>query len=107
MFFPEGAVRVHVYGQPVDMHRSFDGLYALVRHVLGLDPLSGAGLGHRGHSKDHRPDLKQMVVGMVLDNTGNVLSRSLVKPHTAAYRQVGARKNPATMSGSFCSRRSV
>lgn len=42
MFFPEGAVRVHVYGQPVDMRKSFDGLYALARHVLGLDPLSGA-----------------------------------------------------------------
>jgi transposase len=42
MFFPEGAVRVHVYGQPVDMRKSFDGLYALARHVLGFDPLSGA-----------------------------------------------------------------
>ncbi len=42
MFFPEGTVRVHVYGQPVDMRKSFDGLYALTRHALGLDPLSGA-----------------------------------------------------------------
>ena len=42
MFFPEGAVRVHVYGQPVDMRQSFDGLYALTRHALGCDPLSGA-----------------------------------------------------------------
>ena len=41
MFFPEGAVRVHVYGQPVDMRKSFDGLYALTRHALGCDPLSG------------------------------------------------------------------
>lgn len=42
MFFPEGTVRVHVYGRPVDMRKSFDGLYALTRHALGLDPLSGA-----------------------------------------------------------------
>lgn len=42
MFFPEGTVRVHVYGQPVDMRKSFDGLQALVRHTLGCDPLSGA-----------------------------------------------------------------
>lgn len=42
MFFPEGQVRVHLYGQPVDMRCSFDGLYALTRHELGLDPLSGA-----------------------------------------------------------------
>lgn len=41
MFFPEGQVRVHVYGQPVDMRKSFDGLYALTRQELGLDPLSG------------------------------------------------------------------
>ncbi|RMH14524.1 MAG: IS1634 family transposase [Gemmatimonadetes bacterium] len=30
----------------------------------------GQSLGRRGHSKDHRPDLKQMVVGAVLDGEG-------------------------------------
>ncbi len=30
----------------------------------------GQSLGQYGHSKDHRPDLKQMVVGAVLDGTG-------------------------------------
>jgi len=38
MFFPEGLVQVFVYGQPVNMRLSFDGLYALVRHALGEDP---------------------------------------------------------------------
>lgn len=42
MFFPEGGVRVWVYGQPTDMRKSFDGLYALVRNALRQDPLSGA-----------------------------------------------------------------
>jgi transposase len=41
MFFPEGRLRVHLYGQPVDMRKSFDGLYALARHGLKQDPLSG------------------------------------------------------------------
>lgn len=41
MFFPEGQVRVHVYGRPADMRRSFDGLYALTCQELGQDPLSG------------------------------------------------------------------
>jgi transposase len=41
MFFPEGQLRVHLYGQPVDMRKSFDGLYALTRHGLKQDPLSG------------------------------------------------------------------
>jgi len=42
MFFPEGGVRVFVYGQPTDMRKSFDGLYALVRNALLQDPLSGS-----------------------------------------------------------------
>ena len=41
MFFPEGQVRVYVYGQPVDMRRSFDGLYALAKNEMKLNPLSG------------------------------------------------------------------
>ncbi len=31
----------------------------------------GESLGEYGHSKDHRPDLKQMVVGALLDGEGN------------------------------------
>ena len=41
MFFPEGQIRVHLYGYPTDMRKSFDGLYALTREGLGQDPLSG------------------------------------------------------------------
>ena len=41
MFFPEGQVRVHLYGEPVDARKSFDGLHALTKHALGVDPLSG------------------------------------------------------------------
>ena len=41
MFFPEGQVRVFLYGHPVSMRLSFDGLYALARHVMLQDPLSG------------------------------------------------------------------
>ena len=42
MFFPEGQIRVHLYGEPTDMRKSFDGLQALTRHGLGADPLNGA-----------------------------------------------------------------
>jgi len=41
MFFPEGQVRVYLYGQPADLRRSFDGLQALVRQGLARDPLDG------------------------------------------------------------------
>ena len=41
MFFPEGTVRVHLYGRPVDMRKSYDGLYVLARHELQFDPTNG------------------------------------------------------------------
>ena len=41
MFFPEGQVRVFLYGEPTSMRLSFDGLYALARHSMRQDPLSG------------------------------------------------------------------
>jgi transposase len=42
MFFPEGQIRVHLYGEPCDMRKSFDGLQALVRQELGRNPLDGS-----------------------------------------------------------------
>ena len=41
MFFPEGRVRVFLYGQPTDMRKSYDGLYALARQGFEADPLAG------------------------------------------------------------------
>jgi len=41
MFFPEGRIRVFLYGQPTDMRKSFDALYALARGGWQEDPLSG------------------------------------------------------------------
>lgn len=41
MFFPEGQIRVRLYGEPCDMRKSFDGLQALVRHGLEADPTDG------------------------------------------------------------------
>ncbi len=34
-------VAVWAYGRPVDMRKSFDGLWAVVRDELGRDPMSG------------------------------------------------------------------
>lgn len=41
MFFPEGQIRVFVYGKPTSMRLSYDGLYALAKHAIGRDPLEG------------------------------------------------------------------
>ena len=41
MFFPESRVRVYLYGQAVDMRKSFDGLYAVARAAFPQDPTGG------------------------------------------------------------------
>jgi transposase len=48
----------------------------------------GETIGQRGHSKDHRPDLKQMVVGMVLDQQGNPLCSELWPGNTADVKSL-------------------
>ena len=48
----------------------------------------GKTIGRRGHSKDHRPDLKQMVVGMVLDHNGNPLCTELWPGNTADVKSL-------------------
>jgi transposase len=43
----------------------------------------GETIGQYGHSKDHRPDLKQMVVGAVLDGEANPVSSEMWPGNTA------------------------
>jgi transposase len=50
----------------------------------------GETLGERGHSKDHRPDLKQMVVGMVLDRNGDPICSELWPGNTADVKSLVA-----------------
>lgn len=42
MLFSPSVRRILCYRDPVDMRKSFDGLVALVKSVLGEDPLSGS-----------------------------------------------------------------
>jgi transposase len=48
----------------------------------------GESIGKRGHSKDHRPDLNQMVVGMVLDGNGNPVCSELWPGNTADVKSL-------------------
>ena len=43
----------------------------------------GETLGARGHSKDHRPDLQQMIVGVVIDGQGRPICSELWPGNTA------------------------
>lgn len=40
MCFPKARIRVQVYGRPVDLRQSFDGLIALTGQALREDPVS-------------------------------------------------------------------
>ena len=48
----------------------------------------GETTGKRGHSKDHRPDLKQMVVGIVLDQKGNPVCSEIWPGNTADVKSL-------------------
>lgn len=43
----------------------------------------GETLGKRGHSKDHRPDLKQMIVALVIDAEGRPICTEMMPGNTA------------------------
>ena len=73
-----------------------EGLFALRRDLFtGLEIVffdttsiyfegeGGHEIGRHGHSKDHRPDLKQMVVGMVLDSNGRPICCEMWPGNTA------------------------
>ena len=42
MFFAEAQIRVHLFGKPADMRKSYDGLQALARHAMDQNPLDGS-----------------------------------------------------------------
>ncbi len=48
----------------------------------------GETLGQRGHSKDHRPDLNQMIVGVILDNNGNPVCCEMWPGNTADVKSL-------------------
>src|SRR5271169_952668 len=50
---------------------------------LSFEGQGGEQLGRRGHSKDYRPDLNQMIVGLVMDQDGRPLCSELWPGNTA------------------------
>jgi hypothetical protein len=50
---------------------------------LSFEGAGGEALGQHGHSKDHRPDLKQMILGVVIDGEGRPICTEMVPGNTA------------------------
>jgi hypothetical protein len=53
---------------------------------LYFEGAGGAALGRRGYSKDHRPDLKQMILAVVLDQDGRPICCEMWPGNTADVR---------------------
>ena len=66
---------------------------------------SGGTIGQKGHSKDHRPDLNQMVLGAIIDNKGKPVCCEMWPGNTAdvkALIPVIDRVHSRFNTGQFC-----
>jgi len=72
---------------------------------LYFEGQGGESIGRKGHSKDHRPDLNQMVVGALLDDRGKPLACEMWPGNTADVTSVVpvvTRLKSRFGAGSFC-----
>jgi hypothetical protein len=76
-----------LFDQNRDLFSGLD-LVFLDTTSLYFEGQGGQSLGRRGHSKDHRPDLNQMVVGLVLDDRGRPVCCELWPGNTADVKTV-------------------
>jgi len=65
-----------------DLFSSFDLVFFDTTSIY-FEGAGGATLGKRGNSKDRRPDLKQMVVGVILDDAGRPICCEMWPGNTA------------------------
>jgi hypothetical protein len=65
-------IEEELFGRRRDLFTEVD-LVFFDTTTLYFEGQGGPSIGRRGHSKDHRPDLPQMVVGMVVDGSGRPL----------------------------------
>ena len=75
-------IEEQVFGRRCDLFTQLDVVF-FDTTSLYFEGDGGDELGQYGHSKDHRPDEKQMVVGAVLDGTGRPICCELWPGNTA------------------------
>jgi transposase len=80
-------------------------LFFLDTTSLYFEGEGGQTLGEKGHSKDHRPDLNQIVVGTLIDDTGRPVCCEIWPGNTADVKTlipVADRIRHRFQVGSFC-----
>jgi transposase len=80
-------IEERMFEQRRDLFTDLD-LVFLDTTSLYFEGQGGETIGAKGHSKDHRPDLNQMVVGALLDNRGKPLACEMWPGNTADVSSV-------------------
>jgi hypothetical protein len=75
-------IEEELFFRPRDLFSSLDMVFFDTTSIY-FEGEGGETLGERGHTKDHRPDLKQMVVGAVIDNQGRPICCEMWPGNTA------------------------
>jgi len=76
------AIEEHIFFQRKDLFTELDLVFFDTTSIY-FEGKGGQSLGQRGFSKDHRPDLKQMIVGVVIDNQGQPICCQMWPGNTA------------------------
>lgn len=71
-----------LFARNMDLYTTLDMVFFDTTSIY-FEGEGGDALGRYGHSKDHRPDRKQMVVGMVLDSEGRPVCSEMWPGNTA------------------------
>ena len=97
-------IEEHIFSSHRDLFTGLDLVFFDTTSIY-FEGNGGQGLGQRGHSKDHRPDLKQMVVGAVIDDSGRPICCEMWPGNTADVKTlipVADRLRKRFHTGRFC-----
>jgi hypothetical protein len=75
-------IEEHIFSSHRDLFTGLDLVFFDTTSIY-FEGNGGQTLGKHGHSKDHRPDLKQMVVGAVIDDNGRPICCEMWPGNTA------------------------
>lgn len=75
--FTKDRIENHLFERNRDLFSSLEMVFFDTTSIY-FEGEGGMTIGEYGHSKDHRPDLKQMVVGVVLDSDGRPICCELL-----------------------------